>query len=63
MQKKTITKFLALPNFEVVKVLEHHNESLHLYVDLIDPVEPVCSASEAVHNIPIHSTGWVRVED
>jgi transposase len=63
MQKKTITKFLALPNFEVVKVLEHHNESLHLYVDLIDPVGPVCSACEVVHNGPIHSIGWIRVED
>jgi transposase len=63
MQKKTITELLALPNFEVVKVLEYHNESLHLYVDLIDPVGPVCSVCEAVHNGPIHSVGWIRVED
>jgi len=63
MQKKAITELLALPNFEVVKVLEHHNESLHLYVDLIDPVKPVCSACGMVHNSPIHSTGWICVED
>ncbi|MGK2943766.1 MAG: ISL3 family transposase [Desulfuromonadales bacterium] len=63
MQKKTITELLALPNFEVVKVLEHHSESLHLYVDLIDPVRPVCSVCGAVHNGPIHSIGWIRVED
>lgn len=37
MQIETITKLLALPNFKVVKVLEHHENSLHLYVDLADP--------------------------
>jgi transposase len=63
MQMKTITKLLALPNFEVVEVLEHHDESLHLYVDLADPVGPVCSACRAVHQAPAHSTGWIRVED
>jgi transposase len=63
MQMKTITKLLALPNFEVVEVLEHHDESLHLYVDLADPVGPVCSACGAVHQAPAHSTGWIRVED
>lgn len=63
MQVKTITKLLALPNFEVVEVLEHHDESLHLYVDLADPVGPVCSACGAVHQAPAHSTGWIRVED
>ena len=31
MQKKTITKLLNLPNFEVREVLEHHEKSLHLY--------------------------------
>jgi len=44
-------------------VLDHHSESLHLHVDLIDPVGSVCSACEAVHNGPVHSLGWVRVED
>lgn len=63
MQKKTITELLALPNFEVVKVLEHHNESFHLYIDLVDPVRPVCSACNEVHDGPIHSIGWIRVED
>ena len=61
--KKTITELLALPNVEVVKVLEHHKESLHLYVDLIDPIGPVCSACGTVHTGPIHSVGWIRVED
>jgi transposase len=63
MQKKTITELLALPNFEVVKVLEHHNQSLHLYVDLVDTVGPICSACESVHSGPVHSVGWIRVED
>ena len=63
MQMKTITKLLALPNFEVVEVLEHHDKSLHLYVDLADPVGPVCSGCGALHQGPVHSTGWIRVED
>ncbi|MFO7766950.1 MAG: ISL3 family transposase [Pelovirga sp.] len=63
MQKKTITKLLDLPNFEVVKVLDHYADSLHLYIDLIDPVGPVCSACGDVHHTPVHSVGWIRVED
>ncbi len=30
MQKKTITMLLNLPNFEVVKVLDHHDDNLYL---------------------------------
>lgn len=63
MQMKTITKLLGLPDFEVMEVLEHHDKSLHLYMDLIKPVEPVCSACGAAHQAPIHSIGWIRVED
>lgn len=63
MQKKTITNLLNLPNFEVREVLEHHEKSLHLYVDLIDPVRPVCSGCGGVHQAPVHSIGWIRVED
>lgn len=63
MQKKTITKLLNLPNFEVREVLEHHEKSLHLYMDLIDPVRPVCSGCGGVHQAPVHSIGWIRVED
>ncbi len=63
MQKKTITKLLDLPNFEVVKVLDHHADSLHLYIDLIDSVGPVCSACGDVTTHPVHSIGWIRVED
>ncbi|HMB16364.1 MAG TPA: hypothetical protein VKN62_08610, partial [Pelovirga sp.] len=40
MQKKTITKLLALPNFEVVKVLAHYADSLHLYIDLVQKEIP-----------------------
>ena len=40
MQKKTITKLLALPNFEVVKVLAHYADSLHLYIDLVQKEPP-----------------------
>ena len=63
MQEKTITKLLALPNFAVEKVLELHEDSLHLYVDLIDPVAPICSGCGAVHHTAVHSVGWIRVED
>ncbi len=62
MQLDTITKLLALPNFKVVKVLDHEN-SLHLYVDLIDPVGPICSACGTVHRGPVHSIDWIHVED
>ena len=63
MQKKTITTLLNLPNFGVAEVLNHHDDSLHLYIDLIDPVGPVCSACGEVHHRPVHSIGWSRVED
>jgi transposase len=63
MHTDTITKLLALPNFEVVKVLEHHDGSLHIRVGLAVPVGPVCSACGVVHHLPVHSIGWSRVED
>ncbi len=63
MQLKTITELLNLPNFQVVDVLEHNETSIHLYIDLIEPVAPVCSACGAVHHSSIHSDGLVKVED
>jgi transposase len=63
MQKETITKLLSLPNFEVTKVLERHDDSLYLRINLIDPVAPICSACGDAHHLPAHSTGWIRVED
>jgi transposase len=63
MQLKTITELLNLPNFQVVSVVEHNETSIHLYVDLIEPVAPVCSACGTVHHSPIHSVSWIRVED
>jgi transposase len=63
MQLKTITELLNLPNFQVVKVLEHNEAGIHLYIDLIKPVAPVCSACGSVHHCSVHSTGWVMVED
>ena len=63
MQKNAIMKLLNLPNVEVVKVLDHHDESLHLYVNLINPVEPVSSACGEEHRQTTHGIGWIRVED
>jgi transposase len=63
MQLKTITELLNLPNFQVVSVLEHSETSIHLYIDLIEPLAPLCSACGAVHHSSTHSIGWIRVED
>jgi len=63
MQLKTITELLTLPNFQVVSMLEHNDTSIHFYVDLVEPVAPVCSACGMVHHSPVHSIGWVRAED
>lgn len=63
MHLKTITELLALPNFQVVSVLEQNETSIHLYVDLVEPVAPACSVCGGVHHAPIHSIGWIRVED
>lgn len=63
MHLKTITELLALPNIQVVNVLEQTETSIHLYIDLAEPVAPVCSACNTVHHSPIHSEGWIRVED
>ncbi|MBU0482006.1 MAG: ISL3 family transposase [Proteobacteria bacterium] len=63
MHLKTITELLALPNFQVASVLEQNETSIHLYVDLVEPVAPVCSACGVVHHAPVHSTGWIMVED
>lgn len=63
MQMKTITELLALPNFEVVEVFEHNDESLHLSVNLSEYAEPVCSACGIVHHAAVHSVGWILVED
>lgn len=57
MHLKTITELLALPNFQVAKMLEHTDASLHLYVDLVDAVAPVCSTCGVVHHAPVHSIG------
>jgi transposase len=63
MQLKTITELLHLPNLQVVKVLEHTDTSFHLYIDLVEPVAPICSACGVVHHGSGHSTGWIIVED
>lgn len=63
MHLKTITELLALPNFQVASVLERNETSIHLYIDLIEAVAPVCSACGVAHYAPVHSIGWIRVED
>lgn len=63
MHLKTITELLALPNFQVVSVLEQNETSIHLYVDLVESVAPVCSACGMIHHSSVHSLGWLRVED
>lgn len=63
MQLKTITELLTLPNFQVVSILEQNDTSIHLYVDLLEPVASVCSACGMVHHSPVHSIGWIRAED
>ena len=55
MQLKTITELLHLPNLQVVKVLEHTDTSFHLYIDLVEPVAPICSACGVVHHGSGHS--------
>ena len=63
MHLKTITELLALPNFQVASVLERNESSIHLYVDLAETVAPVCSACGIAHHTPVHSIGWIVVED
>lgn len=63
MHLKTITELLALPNFQVVKMLKQTETSIHLLVELIESVDPVCYACGMVHHAPIHSVGWFRTED
>lgn len=63
MHLKTITELLSLPNFQVVSVLEQNETSIHLYVDLVESVAPVCSACGMVHHSTVHSIGWIRAED
>ncbi len=63
MQLKTITELLNLPNFKVNSVLEQTKTSIHLYGVLTDTVAPVCSACGTVHYSPVHSVGWILVED
>lgn len=63
MHTNTITELLALPKFQVVTVLEHTENSLHLYIDLVDNFAPVCSACGIPHHEPVHSLGWICVED
>ena len=63
MQLKTITELLTLPNFQVVSLLEQNETSIHLYVDLVESVAPVCSACGKIHHGPVHSIGWICAED
>lgn len=63
MRLQTITELLNLPNFRVESMLQQTDDSLHFYVDLVDPVAPVCSACNSVHHSATHSLGWVRAED
>lgn len=63
MHLKTITELLALPNFQVVKMLKQTETSIHLLVESIESVDPVCSACGMIHHTPIHSVGWIRAED
>jgi transposase len=63
MQLKAITELLNLPNFQVISVIESTESSIHLYVDMVEDVAPVCSACNRVHHSPAHSTGWICIED
>ena len=63
MHLKTITELLALPNFQVVSTLEQNETSIHLYVDLVEAVAPICSNCGVAHHTPVHSIGWIMVED
>jgi transposase len=63
MHLKTITELLALPNFQVASVLEQNDAGIHLYVDLAEAVAPICSACGIAHHAPVHSIGWIVVED
>ena len=63
MHLKTITELLALPNIQVIKILEQTENSINLLVGLVESVEPVCSVCGIVHHAPIHSIGWIRAED
>lgn len=63
MHLKTITELLTLPNFQVVSVLEQNETSIHLYIDQVESVAPVCSACGMIHRSSVHSIGWIRVED
>ncbi|MCJ7600043.1 MAG: transposase family protein, partial [Desulfobulbaceae bacterium] len=44
-------------------MLEQTETSIHLYVDLNEPVAPVCSACGTVHHAPIHRVGGIQGED
>lgn len=63
MQLKTITELLNLPNFKVFGMYEPNKNSIHLYLEMDEPVAPVCSACKRVHHSSVHSVGWVCVED
>jgi len=43
MQLNTITKLLDIPNYKVVKVVNHTDSNLELGLDIKVPHEPVCS--------------------
>jgi len=63
MHLKIITELLALPNFQVVKMLNQTETCIHFLVEVIEQVKPVCSACGIIHHAPIHSIGRIRVED
>ena len=51
MQIKTITEQLNLPNFKVVSILEQNESSIHLSIDLIESVAPVCLAVDVKEDV------------
>lgn len=63
MQLKTITELLNLPNFKVFGMYEPNGNNIHLYLEMDEPIAPVCSACNSVHHSSVHSVGWVCVED
>ena len=52
IQLDAIKELLHLSNIQVESVLEQTENTIHLYVDMIEPVAPVCSACGAV-SLPV----------
>ena len=63
MHLNTITELLGIPNYKVAEMIKNTPDRIELMLEQTQVTDPICSGCGCIHNISVHSTGTIVVED